>query len=351
MTTKAGGLGALLRHPIGRAVLLLVAAAVLAGVPFVAGPYGQQVGYRVLQLIALAVAWNLVAGYVGMASLGSAAFVGIGAYTATELGNQLALPLPVLLLAGAAAGALFAVVVSPAMFRLSGLYFTVGTLALASALQILVVNLRTFGGASGLILSASTPPDYVMYWLALVVAVISVAIVLAVLATPASLSLRAIRDDEATAKAMGVNTFLTKLWAFSLSGALIGVVGALQSARLGVIEPYGAFGLNWTIMILSATIIGGIGTQFGPILGAVLYVALAELLKNYPEVHTALTGVVLLIVIRFFPAGVWGAAVAARARRRQRPAATGSTPAVVAPVAMDTSSDAPSRPTTVGNVS
>ncbi|MFY0408385.1 branched-chain amino acid ABC transporter permease [Solicola sp. PLA-1-18] len=302
-------------RPWGRLVLLAAVVLALAAVPFLVGPYGQQVGYRVLQLAALAVAWNLVAGYTGMVSLGSAAFVGLGAYAATEIANRTGAPLPVMMLAGAVVAAVFAVVVSPAMFRLSGLYFTVGTLALASALQILVINLDTFGGASGLIVDVTTPPDYVLYWTILAVAVACTVVVMVLMATPASLSLRAIRDDEATARQMGVVTFRTKLWVFALSGAMIGVVGAIQSTRLGVVEPYGTFGLNWTIMILAATIIGGLGTQAGPWVGAVLYVLLAEALKDYPEIHIAITGAVLVLVIRFAPNGIWGALVHQLGRR------------------------------------
>lgn len=304
------------RSQLTKGTLVLAVIAVLAAGPLMFGPYEQQLGYRALQLIALAAAWNLLAGYTGLVSLGSAAFIGLGAYSATAISNDLGLPVPALLLVGAAAGAAFAVLVSPAMFRLSGLYFTVGTLALASALQILMLNVSQFGGASGLILETTSPETYTLYWLALALAVISVGAVAVVMATPASLSLRAIRDDEATAQEVGVVTFRTKLWAFALAGALMGSVGALQGIKLAVIEPNGSFGLNWTILILSAVIIGGVGTQMGPIVGAVFSIALAESLKDYPEVHIAISGLVLIIIIRVAPAGLWGLVLSLAKRRR-----------------------------------
>jgi branched-chain amino acid transport system permease protein len=287
----------------------LAAVAAAAALPYLFGPYQQQIGYRMLQLAALGSAWNLLAGYGGLVSLGSAAFIGIGAYTVTELDAHSSLPLPIRLLAGAAAAVVFAALVSPAMFRLRGLYFTVGTLALAEALRILMVNVPTFGGASGIVLRGATPPAYALYWWALGIAVLTVAVVVAVLASPLSLSLRAVRDDEDVARQMGVVTFRTKLWAFGLSAALIGLIGGLQAARLGVIEPYGAFGLSWTVDIVAVAIIGGLGTRAGPWVGAAFTVLLAELLADYPEVHLAITGVVLLAVIRFAPRGIWGTAV------------------------------------------
>jgi branched-chain amino acid transport system permease protein len=179
-----------------------------------------------------------------------------------------------------------------------------------------MVNNSTFGGASGIVVRGSAPPAYALYWWALGIAVVATAVVAAVLASPLSLSLRAVRDDENVARQMGVITFRTKLWAFAIAAALIGVVGGLQAVKLGVIEPYGAFGLSWTVDSIAVVIIGGLGTRAGPWIGAVFVVLLAEALADYPEVHLAITGAVLLAVIRFAPRGIWGTAVAWYTDRR-----------------------------------
>lgn len=284
------------------AVVLLVGLAL----PYAVGPYYQEVGYRIAQLAALAAAWNLLAGYGGLVSLGSAAFIGVGAYTATEIGNRWALPLLVCWLLGGLVAGLFAVVVSPAMFRLRGLYFTIGTLALAEALRLLMINLSTFGGAAGVLVRTGALESYQLFWWALVIAVLATAVIILVLATPLSLTLRSVRDDEDVAKQMGVYTFRTKLWAFALAAVIMGVVGGVQATKIGVIEPYGSFSLNWSVDIVAVAIIGGLGTKTGPWIGALIYVVLAELLRDYPEVHVAITGVVLLLVIRFAANGVWG---------------------------------------------
>lgn len=291
-----------LRQPL---LIVIVLAALLYGLPFALGPYWQQLGFRALQLLTLAIAWNLLAGYGGQVSLGTGAFVGLGAYAFTLSGNQLASTLPLqLAIAGLVAGG-FAALASVALFRLRGLYFTIGTLALAEALRILMVNLRTFGGASGIVLHAATPPFHQLYWLALGIAALAVVFSELVLRSPLSLSLRAVRDDEEVALQMGVRSFRVKLGAFVLAAVLMGLAGGLQALKLGVIEPYGAFGMSWTIDTVAVVIIGGLGTRMGPLLGTLIYVVLGEMLRNLPELHGAVTGVFLLLAIRFAPRGVW----------------------------------------------
>ncbi len=300
--------------------LLAVAGLVLFLLPYVVGTYALQVGYLVLQLAALGTAWNLLAGYTGMVSLGSAAFVGIGIYTMAELDQLQSLPLPLAFLAGGLLAALFALVVSPAMFRLRGLYFTIGTLALAEALRIWMVNSPVFGGTSGIFLQSSAPPAYLLYWFALGAALLATAVVLVVLRLPLALRLNAIRDDEDVARTMGVFTFRAKLWAFVISAFLMGVVGAVQALDSGIVEPNGSFGMVWTVDIVMVAIIGGLATRVGPWIGAVFAVTLEQVLRGYAEIHLAITGVILLLVIRFAREGIWGlvrARLGGRGRREE----------------------------------
>jgi branched-chain amino acid transport system permease protein len=279
--------------------------ALLYCLPFVLGPYWQQLGLRALQLLTLAIAWNLLAGYCGQVSLGTGAFVGLGAYACALGGNQLHAPVAAQLALAALTAGGFAALASGALFRLRGLYFTVGTLALAEALRILMVNLRTFGGASGIVLQAATPAFHQLYWLALAIAALAVLLSELLLRSPLSLSLRAVRDDEDVALQMGVRSFRVKLGVFVLAALLMGLAGGLQALKLGVIEPYGAFGMSWTIDTVAVVIIGGMGTRVGPLLGTLVYVALSEALRNLPELHGAVAGVFLLLAIRFAPRGLW----------------------------------------------
>ena len=114
--------------------------------------------------------------------------------------------------------------------------------------------------------------------------------------------LRAVRDDEDAAAQMGVRPYRVKLGAFVLASALGAIAGGVQATKLGAIEPYGMFGLQWSIDVLSMVIIGGVGLRLGPLVGALFVVALGEALADYPEAHIAIAGVILIVLIRFAPA-------------------------------------------------
>ncbi|OWW20244.1 branched-chain amino acid ABC transporter permease [Noviherbaspirillum denitrificans] len=278
----------------------------------VAGPilsdYALEIGFRLILFIVLAEAWNLLAGYGGMVSLGTASFVGIGGYVLIGLLNKGGVPLAAAIPAAGVVAALLAVLVSRAVFRLRGLYFTVGTLALAEALRMFMVNYSGFGGASGLFLEVDPPSLQALYWIA--VALVAFTTVVMTLATTSrfSILLRSLRDDEDAAAQIGVRPFRIKLIAFGLASFLMGMAGALQGLKLGMVEPYGMFGVQWTINVLSIVIIGGKGLRAGPLVGAIFVVALGELLADYPALHLSITGLILILVIRFAPQGLVGLA-------------------------------------------
>jgi len=283
--------------------LPLVAAAAVA--PWLSD-YGLEIGFRLLLLLALAEAWNLLAGYAGLVSLGTASFVGLGAYVLTGLVNRAGLPWWLALPLAGLAAALLALAVSRAVFRLRGLYFTVGTLALAEALRLFMVNHPAFGGASGLFLRIDPPGLRGLYGVALVVCAVATAVMVLATGTRLSVFLRAVRDDEDAASQLGVRPFRIKLIAFVLASFLMGLAGAAQGLKLGAVEPYGMFGIQWTVAVLSVVVIGGQGQRAGPLVGAVFVVALAELLADWPALHMALTGLILIGVIRFAPRGLAG---------------------------------------------
>jgi branched-chain amino acid transport system permease protein len=122
---------------------------------------------------------------------------------------------------------------------------------------------------------------------------------------------------------MGLWTFRTKLWAFMIMAFVMGVIGGLQADYLGKIEPGGAFSLQWTVDIVTIAIIGGMGTLWGPLVGSLFVIWLGERLANHPETHVAITGAILILVIRFAPYGIWGLLIrlkdeASGRRRRSR---------------------------------
>jgi branched-chain amino acid transport system ATP-binding protein len=294
------------------------AAAVAFVAPFFLGEYYVLVLFQVFELAALAQAWNLLAGYGGLISMAPAASVGLGMYGAAVAGIHLGLPLPLLVIVGGLSAAAFALVVSVPMFRFRGLYFTIATLVLAQALGLFMVNWNGLGGTMGLFLTKYAPSSRSLYYYSLVIAVLVTVIVVVVLRTPLGLSLRALRDDEDTAQETGVSTFRTKLWVFVLSSFLMGLVGGLQAARLGTIEPYGAFSLTWTVNAITTSILGGVGTIIGPLFGAGVVVVIGEALARYTEIHVAIIGAIVILMIRFAPGGICGVAGSAWRRAALR---------------------------------
>ncbi|MFL5841956.1 MAG: ATP-binding cassette domain-containing protein [Thermoleophilaceae bacterium] len=287
-------------------VAVLVLAAVLYELPSYASDYTLLVAYEIAQLAALALAWNLMAGYGGLVSLAVAAFVGTGSYATAKLSISAGFALVPSIVAGGVFAVLFALLVSVPMFRFRGLYFTIGSLVLAQALALFMINYNGLGGNSGLTFTDVAPTETQLYQLAFACVVVALIGTLLTIRARTGLGLMAVRDDEDVAERVGVATFRTKLTSFAFSSFVMGLVGGLQAQKLGHIEPHGSYTLNWTIDTINAAIIGGIGTVVGPIVGAGVSVELSERLADYPETHLMITGGLLIAIIRFAPAGVWG---------------------------------------------
>ncbi len=286
---------------------LAALAAVLLLLPAVAGRFTVFLLYLLFLNIGLAQSWNLVGGYTGLISLGHAAFFGIGAYTAAILMSNFGAPFILAVLVSGFLAVAFAIIIAFPTFRFRGVYFAIGTLILAEALRIWMINWDFTGGAQGLRFPIGGGPSLnEFYYIMLALAVVATAGLVVILRNKLGLGLRAIRDDEESAQNMGVSIFRTKLYSFAISAFLAGVIGGVHAARLSVIEPYSIYGVSWTITMINIVIIGGIGTIFGPIVGALFITFLGEVLASFYTVHLIITGVILILVIRFMPQGIWG---------------------------------------------
>lgn len=284
------------------------------------GEYPTQVLFRFLIALVLAEAWNLLGGYTGLVSLGTSSAVGLGGYVLVGILNHSGAPLAVAIALAAAAGAALAAVAAPALLRLRGLYFTVGTLALAELMRLLMINTRWFGGATGLFLDRDPPDLPTLVRIATGLLLGSALVQLVCTRGRASVLLRAIRDDEDVASQLGVRAFRVKLAVYGVASALMAAAGGIQALKLGAIEPYGMFGIRWSIDALTIVVIGGIGSRMGPAIGAVVIVLSGEFLSDYPELHLALTGLLLICTMRFAPRGLAGLLSALYRRLRPRPA-------------------------------
>jgi branched-chain amino acid transport system permease protein len=293
------------------AALVIIAAAT---VPAWGSSAVMKQSITLLTLIALAQMWNLLAGYAGLVSVGQQAFVGIGAYTLWVFAEKFGLnPFVCVPIAGIVA-ALFAVPTAGLAFRLRGGYFAVGTWVIAEVYRLLVTQISWLGGGSGVSVTAAgaiarSTREPVVFWIALVAAVGSIILVYLLLRSQRGLALKAIRDDETGARGLGVNVTRSKLWVYIIAAFGTGVVGAVIYLNLLRIQPESAFSLQWSALMIFSVVIGGLGTIEGPIIGAVIFFALQQLLSDYGTWYLVLIGVLAAGVVVFAQRGVWGSIV------------------------------------------
>jgi branched-chain amino acid transport system permease protein len=259
-----------------------------------------------LLYIGLSQSWNLIGGYTGQQNLGHAAFFGIGGVCARFLWLW-GLPLPLALLAGALGAVIFALIIGFPAFRLKGVYFIISTLVLAEILQILFYTVLPRANVlpSRLLNVYSLTPRY---YLSLVIAVLTVVVVYWISRSRLGLGLMSIREDEDAAEASGVNTMKYKLVAFLISTSLAGLAGGVYAYYAAAVRPGYLFSALWTFDAVIIAFVGGVGTIAGPIIGAIFFVLLKQLLSLYLPggSHVMVFGILFIIVVLYLPGGLIG---------------------------------------------
>jgi branched-chain amino acid transport system permease protein len=296
---------------IGAAVIFVVAFLVsLSGV----NEYFFFAAYFVLTFVVLATAWNILGGYAGYVNFGTPAFFGTGAYAAVVLFKWLEAPLAVQIAGAALMGGLLGFGVGILTLRLRGIFFAIATVAVIFIMETLMVNWRYVGGATGLQLlrpPALEPFESYTRMLFVVMAAMSIGAVATARYIQISWigrGLRALRDSEEAAESAGVPTLKLKLFACTVSGALMGAAGAPMPMYLSFIEPASTFNLSYTIGALGSSIIGGMSHWLGPIVGAVLLGSLQQVITvTVPgEVNVLVVGVLLVVFVVLAPDGILG---------------------------------------------
>jgi branched-chain amino acid transport system permease protein len=269
--------------------------------------YTLDVGATLLIYLAATQAWNLLAGLAGQLSLGVSAFLGTGAYTVALLMAHLGMSPGVALLGAAVGATALSGVLAPALLRLRGDHFTIGSLAAALAVQAWAVNSSLLGGSAGLDLPLDQVPAGVgLFRWALLVAAVATLCSMGVAASAFGLKLLAVREQPEAATGLGVNVFRLRLMVILLSSLLTGLAGGVFALQQVHLEPTGSFGVSWTINVVLMTIIGGAGTLIGPVVGTVLvYYGLTQQLSAQPILGPIIEGIVLIAVVRFAPRGLW----------------------------------------------
>jgi branched-chain amino acid transport system permease protein len=270
--------------------------------------YQLDVGFTLLTFLVLAQAWNILGGYGGQVSLAVSGFVGVGMYTTTLVLEKTSSGMAVALVAAGVVAALAAAIFSFPLFRLRAAYFSVGTLALTLTAQAAVVNWSYAGATQGINVPFADVPDQTdLFLLALALVAVAMAATWWVRRGNFGLRLMAVRDNEDAAGTLGVDAFRVKFLAFVLTSFLIGIAGGLLALRQVSIEPGASFGLSWTINAIVMAAVGGVGTILGPVVGVlIVYYGIQTQLESNPELSSILTGLLLVVIVRFAPEGVWG---------------------------------------------
>lgn len=291
--------------------------AALALAPLAGEMYWLRLATIVLMYAILSLSWNFIGGMAGYPSFASAAFFGLGAY-AGAVSQKLGLPMTLAWTIAGIAALLFAALLGVALLRLRGHYFAIASLVVAEVLRELVNSATDLtGGGMGLNLPvprmASVQAQAALFFYAmLAVCAAAFAATLVVAHSKLGFGLRCIRQNEAAADMIGVNTTLYKVAAFMLSALFVGIAGAIYASWVHYIEPPDVFDVLYSIKPVVMVLLGGAGSLFGPLAGAALFLVLEELVwRRFLEIHTGVLGLLIVLLVLFLPRGL----VSLRSRR------------------------------------
>ena len=267
-------------------------------------------GFLTFIFVSLAVSWNMVGGYAGQVSFGYAAFFGTAAYVTAILWSRYDWePVLTLPLAGGAA-VIVALLVGLPCFRLLGPYFSIATIGVGEAFRVLALNLdQITGGASGLNLPLSVPSKSWFYWSGLILAVVVVSVSAWMRSSRVGLALFALRMDQDASESLGLNSTAYKNLAHCLSAFFVGIAAGLYVVYFSYIHPNQVFGFDLSIGMVLMGVIGGVGTLWGPVLGAAIYYPVRQLLLSQSTLvafNLLVYGGLLIAIILFEPGGLLG---------------------------------------------
>lgn len=298
---------------------LLHGGLLMAGVVFpllFPSPFMVNFGVLALFYAFIGQAWNIAGGFAGQLSFGHVVFFGAGAYASTILQMRFGFNPWLGLPASALAGALVGWVIAVLSFRagLKGSYFALITLAFAEVLRIVANSVEITGGGLGMLIPAKPsvanfqfPERIGFYYLMLALTAGSVAIAIWLKRSRFGAQLAAIRENEDSARALGIDTYTEKVKVMMLSGAIAGIGGCVFAQYFLYIDPIIVFGVDKSVEMLLVSMIGGAGTVYGPLIGAVLLAAISDVTRAVFDVQglsLVIYGALLVVIIAFLPNGL-----------------------------------------------
>ena len=289
---------------------LVVVVALAAAWPALLHPSAYQKNLVTLTFlyICTALAWNWLGGYLGQVSFGHSAMFGVRGFVSARILLSVHVPFAWAWIGGGIVAGLYALLWGHPTLRLRGPYFSIATIGVGEASRLVFTYWEWFtGGSSGLSLPIESGLKARLYWWGLGLLAIMVCASNALRKSSLGLGLLAIKSDVEAAADVGISpTFYQDLVLF-LSGLAVGVTGAFYASYFSYIEPGDMFGFVQSISFVLMSVIGGVGTILGPVLGAIVFVVLREsLIASYPQLYLGLYGVLLVIIILFEPLGLMG---------------------------------------------
>jgi branched-chain amino acid transport system permease protein len=297
--------------------LSCIGLAMLIAAPFLMPPFFVRVGQLLLFSAGLGIAWAILGGLTGYWSFGHTAFIGLGAFAAAlfEVNAGLApgLGFALGMAVGAATCALVAGLLAYPILRLRGIYFAIAMLGVSQVFAELTNNVDLFEGSMGLTLPtvglAGVEPEVFFYYVFLVVAALILLIGYAIKTSRFGYGLLSIREDEDTARMLGVPTERYKAIVFVISAVLTGLLGVIYAHSLGYITTGSVYRTDNSLNMIVFSLLGGMGTLIGPIVGATVMVMLTQVvLGRLLEFHMFLTGALLVVLVMVAPLGLVGLA-------------------------------------------
>ena len=283
--------------------VIAAGALALAALPWLASDFMLSLALSCLMYIGLAVTWAMFSGATNYLSLATSAFFGIGAYvTAWGFG---ALPYALVVALGGLAAAAFAALVGAGILHLRGAYFAVLTFGLGELVRhAITYSEKSYAHTVGRVLQ-DAPESTIVYWTVLLIATAAVAACAAVRASRLGLALAGIGADEERAQTLGVDTRRAKIAGFALAAFFAGALGAAMAVRWTYIEPASVFNPFIGFQTVLIAMIGGAQTLFGPIVSAVVFSLLTELLRlQFPYAYLIVLGLLLIVLVLYLPGGL-----------------------------------------------
>ncbi len=293
-----------------RIPLIVLGILFVLSAPFLLSGFWVRLITTIFMFALLASALNIIAGFTGYAAFGNMIFFGIGAYTVAVLMTKTGFPFAAAFLAAGVAAVLLAVVLGLLLLRLKGHYFALGSLgAMEATRQIVDIWTDLTGGSQGITVPALKGGPFFANTFFYYAMLLLLAAVLAVVArlhkNRLGYAFKAIRADEEAAGVMGIDTTKFKVVAWSLSAFFTGLAGAVYAYWFSYIDPPTVFNVMWVVNMFVIILIGGMGTLWGPVVGAIILETVSELVwSKFINLHLGILGAIIILAVLFMPRGI-----------------------------------------------